>query len=313
MQHFERNKYNKRREEKRREEKSHYQPEKIAAQYLGSRYLHVFPHHCFSWLLIAGVRVYCGINTPKEILFHGIWEFFLVQETGLGGTFRVNNTIWYLSAFLIASFFVYYLLLKNKEVFIYVIGPVSIFVILSWFYHDMGYLGYANQYQFLICSGAWEAFAGLGYGCICYEVFKYITNRWGKYLKTHCVRIMASFFELCGFGFYIYYSWYGLQTKDFIIFFLLGLLIISVFTESSYITQLLNNRVSGACGKITFAIYLNQFIFIHLIQTKFPGHPFWPMTLCMVFAVILFSIFSTWFMETVEKSIRLRLIKRNTC
>ena len=111
---------------------SFQRPEWSAVRYLGKRYMQVFPHHCFSWLLIAAVRVYCGLNTPKEIMIKGFWEFFLVQETGLGGTFRVNNVVWYLSAFLIASFFIYYLLLKNKDRFLYLIAPVSIVIILAF-------------------------------------------------------------------------------------------------------------------------------------------------------------------------------------
>lgn len=277
--------------------------EKCAAQYFWKKYIQFFPHHCFSWLLIAGVRIYCGMNTFKEIIRDGIWEFFLIQETGLGGQFRVNNTIWYLSAFLIASFLIYYLLLKNKEAFLYLIGPVSIFIILAYFYHDLGFLGYANQYRFPFCTGVWEAFAGLGYGCICYKIFEFIKKR-KKLFKQAKIRIFTTLFELCGFGFFFYYCWYGITAKDFFIQFLLGFLIISIFTESSYITHLLNNKLSFYLGKITFAIFLNQFIFIHLMQSKFLGYPFWPMAICMLILIILFSAFSTWFIAKIVRNIK---------
>lgn len=227
----------------------------------------------------------------------------MVQETGLGGQFRVNNTVWYLSAFLIASFFIYYLLLKNKEAFLYLIGPVSIFIFLPYFYHDLGYLGYANQYRILFCVGVWEAFAGLAYGCICYKIFEFIKRR-KEFFKQTKIKIFTTLFELCGFAFFFYYCWYGMTAKDFFVQFLLGFLIISIFTETSYITQILNNRLSLYLGKITFAIFLNQFIFIHLMQSKFLGYPFWPIVICMLILIILFSIFSTWFVPKVVNKIK---------
>lgn len=298
MRHFERT------EQNRAEQNRTSTPERKAFQYLKKRYVQVFSHHVFSWLLVAAVFICCGKRTLKEIVIKGIWEFFLVSLTGMGGTYRVNGTIWYLSAFLIASFFIYYLLLKSKERFLYLIGPVSIFIILAHFYNDKKALAYTVQYYFLFDAGVWEAFACMAYGCICYEIFLKIKRDYSNCFKFKSVRVSATIFEVCGFGYSFYYMWYGVQEKDFIMLFLFGLLFISVFSESSYLTQVLNNKLSYYCGKITFAMYLNQLIIINFVSWKLPGYPFWPMILCVLAVIIVFSIFSTWFVKKLSDAIQ---------
>ena len=216
----------------------------------------------------------------------------------------MNNVVWYLSAFLIASFFIYYLLLKNKDRFLYLIAPVSIVIILAFCYHDMGYLGYSNQYQFLLCTGVWEAFASLAYGCICYKIYKTLNEKWAPLFKKKGIRVAATVFEVLGFGFFLYYSWYGCTEKDFIVLFLIGLLLVSVFTRSSYLTQMLDHKLFGYLGKISFAIYLNQFIIIHLFEKKFQGYPFWPAAIVMLILVVVFSMFSTWLVDKIVIKLR---------
>lgn len=96
-------------------------------------------------------------------------EVLLLQMFGSGK--HLSAVMWYVSALLIVSILVYYLLVKNKKLFSYIIAPISALLIYSYFYQSRGMLGGGGLEQTLDRSGWILARMGrdlLGLRCLQY-------------------------------------------------------------------------------------------------------------------------------------------------
>lgn len=141
-----------------------------AARYARDRFERLFPQYALSLTLVAFIYVYVGEYSAKDVLTSVFWEFFMVQSAGL--PFVVNNMFWYVSALLLASVFIYFLLGKNEDVYRYIIAPGAFLIICGYFYQTYGHMDLTmRNYGFFVYSGLWRAFAEIGLGVYCILLF----------------------------------------------------------------------------------------------------------------------------------------------
>ena len=100
--------------------------------YLKQRIKRLFPQHVFSWIGMCFVSVYLYDNTWQNIIKKGYGEFLLLQAFGFPSII-INGVVWYLRALLLATYCIGYLILKRKDLFVYIIAPVSVGVIYGYF------------------------------------------------------------------------------------------------------------------------------------------------------------------------------------
>ena len=130
---------------------------RCTARYAWERFERLFPHYALSLILVALVYIYVGQYSTKEVLTSVFWEFFMVQSAGL--PFVVNNQFWYVSAMLLASVFIYFLLKKNEDTYRYIIAPGALLLICGYFYQTYGYIDLTmRSYDLIAYSGLWRAF-----------------------------------------------------------------------------------------------------------------------------------------------------------
>ncbi len=284
-------------------------PEKASVNYFWSRYKRFFPHYAYSFCIMAFFFIVVWkAYTVKQIFVGGFWEFFMLQMTGLGNTFPVNGADWYISALLIVSFLVYLLLLKHEKLFLNIIVPISFFAIYAYMFHAYGNLNRYLQYEHFVCEGLLRGFAEVGVGCICYKAYEWLKPYiHGKY------RLPSTAFEIAGLSF-LFLMLYreGSTTKDFILPLLMAMLIISIFIGNSYLSGLLDNKFSAYLGKISLAVYLNQVVFIDILDKNLKGYPFWPTMVIYIFTLTIYSMFTTWLVSKISnviKRLTLKLIR----
>lgn len=281
------------------------QPALAAWQYIKSKYLRLFPHHTLSFLMlgIAGILFW---NTPwQKVFINGIWEFFMLGEFGFAVIGMVNTAAWYVSALLMSSLVLYYLLLKDEQRFCYIIAPAMVLIIYSYCLNSGSFLNQYTQYHYFFCTGFFRALAGMSLGCICYKLV--------QKLKPHTenrFRLLASILESGILIIFFKIVWRGGYTySDFLIPPLLAVLVISVFCGNSYLSKLLDNGISGLFGRLSYAVYLNQSLLIVLFINYLPGHPYWLAAAAYLAALTAFSFCTDYFTQICVKNVRKRLKK----
>ena len=293
---------------KQREE-SLESPEYAALGYLKDRLIRLAPHHVFSWIIMA-ILVIFVMKTERaaDVLLYGCWEFFLLKATGLGNNISINGVVWYLSALIICSYLIYWVLCfernrrKNDgQTYATVIAPILFFVVMGYLWSTRDHLNYWTQSAPILTGGFLRGISEMGLGCTVYVA----VHGMREYFETHKrPDLLATVFELLGWALIFYHMFKQQDKRDFIVPALAAVLLVSVFSCRSYLSRLLDNPVSAFLGRISFPMFLNQFIFIRPICKYLKGYPFWRMAALMLIAVFLFSLFSDWLVRTVTEKVR---------
>ena len=243
---------------------------------------------------MAAIRILVIHNlTIGYWLKKGVIEILMFQSAGTGKL--LSFVFWFASAMAMASFFVYFLRLWNAAV-CNAIFPVVALGIYSAFLQKYGTFNVNFTYNFLFSDGFWRALAGIMTGCLCYEVIRYLKrfDLSGKKLLFSVIEallLVVILFALCKTRY---------REKNYTVTLLLGVFLILLFSQTSHLSDLLNNGVSRYLGKISYAIYLNQV----LVYTVFFGRfsvivRTYPRkaTLVYLVCVVVLSVITTWVVD----------------
>lgn len=285
-------------------------PEKKTLLYIQKRLKRLVPHHVFSWIITAIVMVFVTkAYTIKETLLYGWSELFLLKATGLGNNITINGVAWYISSLVICSFIIYWVLLRFRKTgdtegtrFSLFFAPIIFLLIMSYIWTTKEKLNYWTQSAFIFTGGFLRGIAGISIGCTAYTVVQAIKKKIGENPKP-LIRVVASIYELLGWGSVFFLMFKKGGKRDFIIPFLATTLIICMFSFNSYLCSLLNNKISGYLGRISFPMYLNQMMFIRPLRAFFAGSPYFIVAPVMLLSLFVFSVFSDWLVNLVSKKL----------
>lgn len=231
----------------------------------------LYPHFLFSFIILFILKVVILDKVSlSDALTTSFWELTFLQNIGLTSSGVLINTVtWYLSAQIIAGYFVYYLLLRCYKLYLYIIAPLSIIFAFCYFHQRFGHLGTASQLTLITTTGMILGFACMSLGCIAYKLYVYLNTLLNK--SNLFLRILQTIFELIiiGIAGILCYK-AGRSDKDFVLVMLIAILYISVFFNSSYVSTVLNKKhirtVSNQLGRLSYAIFLNHFAVIYFLK-----------------------------------------------
>ena len=282
-------------------------PELAAFGYLKNRISKLIPHHVFSWLIMAFITLFLLKSySATDVLCYGCWELFLLKATGLGNNITVNGVTWYLSALVICSFLIYWVLClennyrkNNAKAFIGIIGPFTFAIIMSWMWNTRNDLNYWVQSAPVFTGGFLRGLSEMSLGCTVYV----IVEKLKKNISCKYMSILATPFEILGWCGIFIHMYAQSNKKDFIIPIFFALLLISMCVCDSYLTRLMDNRISAFLGRISYPMFLNQFIVIRPVSALFPGRPFWRVTFLSLLFLMIFSIVTERVVDKLAKGI----------
>lgn len=91
-----------------------------------------------------------------------------------------------------------------------------------------------------------------------------------------------------------YVVWRGhWNMLDFVGLFLICTLILVTALGKGFVSKLLNNKLSGVLGSVTYAMYLNQALFIYVATRSFDGN-YWLLAACDFICLAAFSAVVTF-------------------
>ena len=262
-------------------------PAEAAMAYTKGRLRQLYPHHLLSWLLVAAIRVFLMKDIwPVEVLEIGWAELLLVNIFGFVRGDYINIVCWYLSGLLFASIPIYYLILRDKKLFLKVIAPVLLVVLYGTLFDRKGSL--ANTIIFTQYSpflGFYRSVADITVGCLAYGVYE-----WMEDVKLPGEWLWATVLEGAVFLAAGLWMFSNSGRGDFLFVPLFAAFVISVFRGRSLFTKVFDNPVSGWLGKHSYAYFLNNLVVIYPCMHFFPNLELVPMCLVCVPACFLVSV-----------------------
>ena len=204
-------------------------------------------------------------------LLSGGFEFFLIWQAGFSDFTHANGAVWYLSAMLLAMMFLFPVLLKNREFYLYWFAPLAALFFYGFLAIKYGKLIGSDRWTGFATMGMLRAVSGLCLGAVCYntaEKLKTVNFRLpGKMLIS-----IASFLSIA----YVIYTVYGHDPSefDFVLVALLAIGVTLLFSERGinvlgYAPDAVN-RFIMFLGELSLDIYLSNVYWCRNLGTVFP-------------------------------------------
>ena len=171
------------------------------------------------------------------------------------------------------------------------------FSIMGAIYNRFGNLLANNVPAVIFTWCNWRGIADMCAGCVTYEIYKHLKDK--DLGRTRIVTILSTIVELMAWGIIIFQMLYGRNKADHIVPYMAIIVVLSIFLCNSYLSQVFNNSFSFKLGKLSFPIYLNQLIAIHIVRLILPRGPFMLVSILMVIGLSMASILTDRFVNTV--------------
>lgn len=256
--------------------------EKSAFLYLIKRYKKLYPLYIISIILyILSQKFIYDSYSIKLAILKGFPNFLALQI--FWRPMNISIHFWYVSALLWASFLVYYLLLKNRDLFIYIIEPIALLSFIGITYRLYGHMAYTDADHLWVCG--FRAFVEIGFGCCLYCIFEK-----AKMLEPKLSPWVYTALEV-SLLFVILIIMYRSRDdyKDYVTLFLLAVFVILLFLKRGYLSALLDNKFSAFLGSISYLMYLNQCTVIESSTMLFPELGFYPSSAIRIFILAAVS------------------------
>ncbi len=272
--------------------------------YMKGRLCQLYPHHLFSWLLVALIVLFVtGEMSLGELLQKGWPELLLVNIFGFVRGGSVNIVCWYLSALLFASTLVYYLLVRYEGLFVKLLAPFLLVLLFGMLYDGKGNLAATILFtRYARFYGFFRALGDIIVGVLTARLYE----RWSD-KKLPAESLWASLLELAVFVAVGAACIKRPDRLDFVYVPLFALFVLSAFRAQSLFSRLLDNRLSAALGTLSYAFYLNNLVVILPYRHFFPEETNMA-RMCLICGAgcLVLSLVSTWLVDILAR----RVIKK---
>ena len=260
-------------------------PAKQAWKYAGGKFKALYPALFMGVLLAFIVRN--AINGTKitqifGVFMDSIWEFLGISQIGAVGLLELkslsfdvtlgtsqlwNGPLWYISALIIASLILYYIVSKSEDFFTGIFAPL--FIILTYASVGLTDAGWDRTMVNAIGlpNGLSRVMAGMCFGMLMYYVVEY-------FRKKKFSEVMTMVFSLLHIGiaiFFLYTIYAGITWSEFTNGIILFVFCVVLLTNKDYICVLYNK--SGLCnflGRLSLYYYAVHIVFVFLLAYLFP-------------------------------------------
>ncbi len=249
----------------------------------------------FSYFFFTAVNEYAIYNKVNFI-----WDILLLRNAGL--EYRTLIYVgWYTSVLMIASLCLYPLILKYKNKFTYIIGPLIVIFVGSYIaYHWNGSLAWDGEYYTkCFLRGFFEMSLGACLVPLAEKMKKMDFTMLGTYLLT--------LIETVGFVSILFLANTANSHKkyDFVMLLILSICVTIAFSEKSLTSKFCSNKMIYWLEKLFFPMYLSQGLIISVAAhvLDFNAISYYSVLGIVILGSILFSIVCLGIFESGKKYI----------
>ena len=270
-------------------------------EYLKGRVWRLYPEYLLAFLVMASIRSYqSGLNILKIIIPNWL-EAVMLHSIGTNIFPYVNNPAWYVSALLISSCLIYYMLSKHRELYLNLIGPVLIILIFSYlfrkyerlelFYHTEGVIGN---------TGLLRATMGITIGVYAFCASKSF-GTWVKGIPS----VFKSIMQVLMFGGVLGFSLIreeGSYDFFFMPVFAIGLILAS---DDPFLGKISDTFLIHWFSKLSYCMYLSHFAAIFVLNFFWDTGKvwFWGIVPIYVLVTVLLALIYSYICDKVRKII----------
>lgn len=223
-----------------------------------------------------------GWHTLCNHIGYMIFDFALFTSSGLTG-FRFVGVAWYISAMLLAMWVLYPLLLKNRDLFFYLVAPLCTLFVYGFLLQTKGHLSYAMGWNGVVMLGLLRAFAGISLGCVAY----FLAIHLRKFDFTTNFRVLLTIIEVnCYILPLFFMHWYKLSKLDFNIVFLFFVGAVLTFSQQTYMAKRFVAN-STLLGNFSLALYLCHAPLTGFVKRMTPGFSYEQRLACFLLASVI--------------------------
>ena len=273
--------------------------EESTFKYLKGRIWRLYPEYLLAFIVMALIRSYqSGLNILKIIIPNWL-EAVMLQSIGTNIFPYVNNPAWYVSALLIASCLIHYMLSKHRDLYLNLIGPALIIVIFSYlyrkyerlevFYHTEGVLGN---------TAILRAVMGITIG-----IYVYLLSQSLKSILKSVSSVLNSLIQIvlfCGaLGFALLK-----EEGSYDFFFLIVFACALVFAaDDNFLGKLADTKVIRWLSKISYCMYLSHFAAIFFLSFIWnPGEVwFWGLVPIYIVITVVLAVIYSFICDKIRK------------
>lgn len=286
---------------------------KEASEYKYTNALHMiaykvrkyYPHYIFS--LIVSLLVFSILGQGPQVNgFELFLESTFLSMIGVNIKHMVNVPTWYISVMLLAGYIIYFLLINHRKLFVHFVVPISIIMIISWFYRNIGFLSHSTLGENITTDLYMNRPLILGYmimsiGVILYE-YTSRTNILGGRKVEIAIFLLAIVLSCIKRIVWI----------DCVVIILLAYGI--AIGVSGKECSLAKYKMSKYLGKIAFPMYLNHNLFRELMPYYFMEFHVYLLILYLM-VVTIYSVVTLEIVNCLKKYIERRFFygKNNYC
>ena len=260
-------------------------PSKQAWKYAGSRFKALYPALFIGVLLAFIVRN--AINGTEitqifGVFMDSVWEFLGISQIGAVGLLELksmtfdatlgvsqlwNGPLWLISAIIISSLILYYVVSKSEDLFTGFFAPV--FVIITYAGAGLTEAGLDRTMVNVIGfpNGIARVMAGMCLGMLMYYVVEY-------FRKKKFSEVMTMAFSLLHIGiavFLLYTIYAGITWSEFTNGIVLFVFCVVLLTNKDYISVLYDkSNVCAFLGRLSLYYYAIHIVFVFLLAYLFP-------------------------------------------
>ena len=238
--------------------------------YTKKRLARLYPMYLFCFIVNFAIYsriLYPSVTSKLQALLRSIYELIGIQMIGLNQEIYFNNVAWYVSALLIAGYFIYYMVLNHRKFYIQFVCPISVILIYSFYYRLYnGMEMWGNSVGFWQHDALLRAFAGMNMGIMAYQLCNKIKDvRFtvvGEYLLDAAE--LVTFLSIIGYTAIIHNT-----DDDYAIVIFMALAIALAFGHR-HCNMIFNNKIVNYLSGLTYAMYLNHAILISVFRRFAP-------------------------------------------
>ncbi len=238
-------------------------------KYTIGRIKKLYPLYIFAFIVILILTTIesCSrgnLNVQKSI-FTSISEILLLQNIGIfnGG---INYPMWYLSTLIVSGFFIFELLKRDKNLYLKLLGPLSIIIYFAFINKNYGTLEVWDNINGIYLPLV-RTFVDMTIGCILSYIMEEYSEKIKNSLTSH--KFFYGIIEIIN---YIILFYLIIKNTPYQIYSVIAFTILIAFAniENSICYKLFNNKIFRYNGDLSYSMYVNHasiiLIFEHIYK-----------------------------------------------
>lgn len=259
---------------------------RIAPSYMTALMMMLFMQYAYIYLSAKNVGIedqQVFSMQPFDLTIRAIPELLGMGEAGVM-LYPYNALMWYVSAMFLVMIPSSYLLIKNRDFFVYILSPVAAMLLFGCLFHQSEGEVFVSHAAWLgICSaGILRSACGIFFGVVGWILYEKLCSMPDSKRTKLAVTIAEILLNVVFF-----YTWiFRKSTKDtlFPVMLLIPAIVAVAFSRKSYAADLFRFSWMRYAGGISQAVFLNHYAAVCVIMAFFKGDGYW---LCVSFTAVL--------------------------